>query len=280
LKTIGYTKVQRHFINNIPVWIKREDLAGPSPGPSFSKVRGLWVHMQKLKEQGVQTIGYVETPISMAGWGVAAFGNILDLHVVIFDPQYVSNNYESYPTHEYHRRQWKRFGVEIQPVPAGRSTVNLYIARKRMTSYPNSIILPLGLPLPETVEETAKQAEITIAKHHIKTIVVSVGSGTICAGILRGINPGVSLYGVLCRTGNIIKKKAKIYEYAGITPGGVFNDEIPKLELVDLGYNYTQREDFPAPFPCHPYYDRKGWKWLVDNLDKLEPPVMFWNIGA
>jgi hypothetical protein len=35
-----------------------------------------------------------------------------------------------------------------------------------------------------------------------------------------------------------------------------------------------------CPFPCNRYYDKKAFKWMVDNIDSIIQPVIFWNIGG
>jgi hypothetical protein len=51
------------------------------------------------------------------------------------------------------------------------------------------------------------------------------------------------------------------------------------LELIDEGYAYADRVDTPVPFPCNPYYDRKAWKWIVENRAALPGEIVMWNIG-
>jgi len=52
------------------------------------------------------------------------------------------------------------------------------------------------------------------------------------------------------------------------------------FDLVDAGYEYKQTETCNVPFPCCRYYDRKAYKWMIDNLQTLKQPVLFWNIGG
>ena len=52
------------------------------------------------------------------------------------------------------------------------------------------------------------------------------------------------------------------------------------LELVDLGYSYTDAETLQLPFNCNRYYDQKAVKFLLTEYDNLEQPILFWNIGG
>ncbi len=82
------TPVESYKCQGLSVLVKREDLCVKKHGPPFSKVRGIYDHLYALKKKGVTTIGYTETSISMAGWGLAWIGRCLGMRVVIYNPQY------------------------------------------------------------------------------------------------------------------------------------------------------------------------------------------------
>jgi len=264
------------------IYVKRDDLCFEYPAPPFSKCRGLLMHLAKLKKQGYKYIGYTETSISMAGWGVAWACQELGLTAIIFDPQYK----DTPEVLKYHRKQWKKFNPIILPIKAGMAAVNINICKQWLKQdYPtNSIMLPLGLPFEETIEATAIETNITLKKYKTKkfpTIVTCVGSGTIVAGILKGAtydNISRQLYGVMTRSGDVKIKKNKILSKAGIIDGELFKPEI-ELILINPGWEYTQKSLVSCPFPCHSYYDLKAWEWLIKNRDKLIEPILFWNIG-
>lgn len=269
--------------NNTPVEIydnilvKREDLATPIPGPSFSKVRGLIPVLERLKKEGYKTIGYTETSVSMAGWGVAWACQELGLKCIIFDPQYK----ETLPLHAYHREQWKKFKAHVVPIKAGMAKVNWHISKNMLNDisiYSNkSILLPLGLPFPETINAACLEAILTKSHHKVNTVVVPVGSGTVCAGVLKGFSEAI-VYGIMGRTGSIEKKKKLILSKAGFQEDSLFGS--PDFRLIDPGWEYTEKSNCSCPFPCHPWYDLKAWEWLQQNVNILKPPVLFWNIGA
>lgn len=87
------------------------------------------------------------------------------------------------------------------------------------------------------------------------------------------------LIGVMGRTGNVRKKRQKIIGLSGKVLGGLYGTTLIDLSIIDPGYEYTDSVDFPCPFPTNKFYDLKAWKWLVENLQNLEEPVLFWNIG-
>ncbi|MFH1528848.1 MAG: pyridoxal-phosphate dependent enzyme [Bacteroidota bacterium] len=274
------TPIEIYDVNGFDVLVKREDMACSSPGPTFSKVRGLYPHIQKLIERGVRTVGYVETSVSMAGWGVAWACKELGLTSVIFEPIY-SEEREDLELLRFHKSRWQEFGADIVPIQAGRAKINYYKAKKiLMKNYKNSIMLPLGLPLRETIFETAIIAKTVNAEIDFDSVVVNVGSGTICAGVVIGI-PNKKIYGIMGRTGNTKLKHFQISGKSGIGGKSGKFGFLENLELVDPGFEYTDRAPGTAPFPCHPYYDLKAWNWLVENINKFKSGrVLFWNIGS
>lgn len=264
---IKNTPVERYQIDGKTIWVKREDMCTSRPGPPFSKVRGVYKHIEKLKAQGVERIGYVETDISMAGIAVAAVCKDLGIPCYIFYPLHKKNP----DILDIHMSKWMELEAELIPIKPGRAKVNYHIAKR---DYPNIHILPLGLPLTETVDETAKEFKRTPGDW--ASVVVSVGSGTICSGLLKGMTQGI-LYGVMCRTGNLDAKKVKIWGRSQKS-FMLWKDKL-KLVLTDPGYEYMDRVEVDCPFPTHSWYDAKAYKYLQEHIDEIEAPILFWNIG-
>jgi 1-aminocyclopropane-1-carboxylate deaminase/D-cysteine desulfhydrase-like pyridoxal-dependent ACC family enzyme len=260
--------------------VKREDLCGVKGSPTFSKIRGIVTHLKYLKTTGITTVGYTETPISMAGWGVAWACEKLGLTCVIFEPIYKI----MHEVQAYHREQWIKYNAKIIPIKAGMAKVNWYISKKLLNNiYENSVLLPLGLPFEETIQATAE--EIKSEKKFldgINNVVVNVGSGTILAGLLKGLaelNMNVNLIGVLGRTSNLAKKRKLIFQKANLFEKGLFGQSKVNLILIDPGWQYMDKSEIECPFECHPYYDLKAWQWLVENIKVLHGNTLFWNIG-
>ena len=264
------------------IYVKREDLACSPPGPPFAKTRGLFLRLQQLKEKHYKYIGYVDTSISMASWGVSYFCKALKLQAVIYLPCYKDGMRHNQK--EQHTNIEKFGGIIHYIKPPTRMAINYYIGKKKLLKeFPcGSIMLPQGLPFQETVREVAQQVHVSNIKQlNIKSIVVCVGSGTMTAGILLGcdqVKLNIPIYGVLVHKKNAKQMENKILGMSNFSMP-LFKP-IPKLEVIDYEYEYTQREECNCPFPCNPYYDRKAWKWLLDNYNSIEKPVLFWNIGA
>jgi len=276
------TDVEIYKIDGTPIYVKREDQCAPKGAPPFSKIRGLMKVLTKLKEQGYTHIGYTETSVSMAGWGVAWGCKQLGLTAVIYEPIYKNGPKDLLG---FHRKKWEEHGALIVPIKAGMAKVNYHICKKMMKDEygDKGKHLPLGLPFEETIEETAKitTRELQKAEEPYGSIVISVGSGTICAGVIRAFfgykdRQRPAVYGIMSRTGSVPDKTLTILKKAQVTQGGMF----PQILYVrDMGYEYTERSKVDCPFPCHPWYDLKAWEWLLAHYNEIPKPILFWNIG-
>lgn len=276
------------------VYVKREDLAVNGPtAPPFSKMRGVLAHLTKLRDTGTVTVGYAESAISMAGWGLAWTAMQLGLKAVIFCPIYKCD-------HPYlevlrkHRKWWERCGAEIVPMPAGRTKIIYYQGRKWLEENrpKNSVMLPIGMSFPETVEATEKEYLWTLKEYDLKpkNVVLCVGSGTIAAGVARGIaesNLKTNLWGILTRDGSVPEKLRYMEKLAGfsLSGTGMLAQSSPvSLTLLPSGFEYTQKCHCSVPFSCNPYYDAKAWEWLMSKKGFLpelhKKSILFWNIGA
>lgn len=257
--------------------VVREDCFSIGEGsPPFSKMRGLVAHMKLLKSQGVSVVGYVESNISMAGWGVAFVAKEFNMKAVIFNPTYTKDIYPGNDVHAFHKQKWEELGAEIVPFKAGMVKVNFYKGRSYLREHygEKAVLLPLGLPFNETIVETAYV--LNSISPYYKTIVLAIGSGTICAGLLSALPSDKKLIGVLTRSGNLDQKRKKIISKAGVIDG--FDISPDQFVLVDPGWDYSDKSVYPVPFPSHDYYDRKAWEWLHINKLFIKYPL-FWNIG-
>lgn len=271
------TPIEQYKIGNHVVHIKREDLCVPqdSGWPSFAKIRGLHAHMLNLKGRGIEAVGYPDNKISMAGWGVAAVAKELNMKAFIFH-----HDYKVLPEKlKYHRQKWLEFEAEVVPIYATKQIILSYSGENYLKKKfkEKAVMLPMGLPFPETIIEVAKVAKRSNL-HRFNSIVVCIGSGTMCAGILKGAHKTMesSFYGIMVKhleNDKIKEMRSDILNKAGIKLMPV------NFIVENSDYEYEAEAKIKCPFPSHPIYDLKAWEWLVDNIDKLKAPVCFWNIG-
>lgn len=270
------TPIDRVTVGGRTVLVKREDLSCPAPGPSFSKMRGVYEHVKARPER---IIGVLDTYHSKGGWAVAYACRRLRKQCVLFWPRYKADESGLLRPQQ---RAAQKLGASLIPLQAGRSAI-LYHQAKRETVGQGGYMMPNALKLIESVRETEIEAErSSVAEWRgVGHVVISISSGTIAAGVLRAVMrigargfvpPTFHLHMGYSRSADAAR--AYILEKARL-PGVDFT-------LIDEGYAYRDqaRPGAEPPFPCNPYYDLKAWRWLCRNLDKFPGRVLFWNIGA
>lgn len=263
------------------ILVKREDLCSPFPGPEFSKIRGVMPH---IKHNPAQVIGCLDTLHSKAGWAVAACCAALGKQATVFWPQYKRER-ETSADLRLAQKQAESFGAKLVALPAGRSAILYHTARKRLAEMTGGTgyLMPNALKLMESMEENAAEVEASVSGLPPEaTLVISVSSGTVATGVLRGLRK----IGLLPRWNVVLHMgysrsvpQLKGYVQAGV--GGVLDWN--RVMIIDEGYGYadTAPKGSFAPFPCNPHYDLKAWVWLQKNRGSLgNKPIVFWNIGS
>jgi len=258
------------------VYVKREDLcAAGFDLPPFSKMRGVVEHIENRPEH---LIGVLDTFHSMAGWGVACACRSLGKQAIVFWPRY--KNERGLRLFQQHA---EAAGAHLAPLKAGMSAVLYHQARKILREqYEDAYMMPNALKLSETVSQTSLELQMTLenyAELDFRTLFISISSGTIAAGIFHGLHatgrktPKVVLHMGYSRS----HENALAY----LSQMSEVEDLSPYLEgIVDEGYGYRDKVDYPVPFPCNPYYDAKAWKYLSSHQLDYENSILFWNIGA
>lgn len=265
--------------NNTPIqqikpglFVKREDLC--IDGPAFSKMRGVYTHLLSRPEN---TVGVLDTFHSKAGWGVSMLCKQMGKQAVVFYPVYKGD-------HGIRGNQInaKNHDAKLIGLTAGRSCILYHRAKKQLQeNYPYAYMMPNALKLDESITETAREVQTVPECFMRNTIwVVSISSGTIAAGVLLGLlqrdTHGVPVY---IHMGYSRSKDAVVRYFHHMT-GKV---DFPFSVLyIDEGYQYKDAVNYPCPFPCNPYYDRKAWQWINEVLipRKQNKQILFWNIGA
>lgn len=275
---VNNTPLETYELNGVPILVKREDLCSPLPGPSFSKIRGVVAHIKNRPEG---TIGCLDTLHSKAGWAVAYVCQQLGKKSVDYWPRFKRDGAADAP--RIQQQYARQLGADLVDIPAGRSAILYHTARKNLAAnYPDSYLMPNALKLPESITENAAEAVRTAPLLPPSgTLIISISSGTVAAGVLKGFEEAGLLqnYNVILHMGYSRSQDATrqyIEKAAGLSLGN-------RIKFIDEGYGYgDMARGVSVPFPCNPYYDAKAWKWLEHplNLASVHPrPIVFWNIG-
>lgn len=269
------TPIEQHVVNGKPLWVKREDLCCEAPGPSFSKMRGVVAHIQRRDNP---VIGVLDTFHSQAGWGVAYAGQLLGRQVVNYWPRYKADPPDGLPRQQ--QKNAAALGAEMVAIPAGRSAILYHRARKHLRDYygRSAYMVPNALKILESTEENAKEAERTapqLIELGIEAVLLSVSSGTVASGVIRGLRLG-GWCGVFILHMGYSRSPEALLNYIG---GRAGEDILFSYEVVNENYRYTESVDCThlVGFPCHPYYDAKALLWWA-NSDRKKPTLL-WNVG-
>ena len=267
------------------LYIKREDLACPAPGPPFAKIRGLYHTLLELEKKRAPAVGYMDTTISMAGWGISYLCHALKLKIrpVIYWPSYKDGILRH--NIQRHLEVWQSFGASVHPIQASKLSIMRATAAQHLlkTYGTRAEMLPQGLPSNYTIEAVSEEVGYVPKKCLGGSIVLCVGSGVMVAGVLHGLavtGATPTIYGVLVAPKNKQRMYQKIQDLAGFVDGSIFNPMPTKLNIIDAGYEYSTPIEDITEFPCNDYYDKKAYIWMKQNFEKLKKPVLFWNIGG
>lgn len=281
------------------VTVKRDDLWSDAHyGGGNAKMRGVEVHLRRLKEQGINHVAMMDARTSRAGWGVAELCRDMglsytgfygrykgELTTTPYDPAQFSE-VDTADIDELPPFQWMAYqaGAQIISIPASRIYPMYYKTRIYCREH-GIYLLPMGLQLQESMLSVAGEASTLPKKLQTGTIICVVATGTMFAGLLMGLRGAPAVIGVyigmtlgeLLRKSNTSDPEAIIRKrIAGLLPAGY---ETLDFAIALGDRQYYDEDNYPCPFSCDKWYDRKAWRWLCEHIDKLKDPVLFWNIG-
>lgn len=262
-----HTPIERYKLHCHTVHVKRDDLYAAPPAPPLGKLRGCRRLLARLYAGGVRLIGCWDTRVSALGLGVAACcTELLGLRALLAWPARAGDL-----TPEPLRRA-EELGAQILPVRAGRISISFAEARREVERR-GGAMLPFGMECSESVEAVRLEAATVPARFTTAgTVVVSSGSGVTLTGILLGLQGRPArIIGVSAgRSPETILRCVR--RYAPL--------DAQHAEIQPAHWPYHHALDYPSPFPANTFYDRKAWRFLVENFEQLPRPVLFWNVGA
>jgi 1-aminocyclopropane-1-carboxylate deaminase/D-cysteine desulfhydrase-like pyridoxal-dependent ACC family enzyme len=261
------TPIETYCVKNRTVYVKRDDLYGIHPAPQLGKLRGLRVFIEHLYDRGERLVGCWDTRVSKLGQGVAAICRSLPgMHAVV-----------SYPTRKGTLipdsiKIAKCLGAEIYPIRGNHVSI-CYAQVKKYIVKRGGVMIPFGMECREAVDAIAVEAKkIPTELLEGGTLVLCCGSGVTLAGLLLGLKTLPDKIVGLSSGRSVPKIMACLNRYVINIPKGI--------QIRPAHIPYYQVHEFDSPFPSHPNYDLKAWKFLVENMEYYSDPLFFWNIGA
>lgn len=264
---LASTPIEQYAVFKRIIFVKRDDLFGIHPAPPLGKLRGLEVLLTNYHAEGVTLVGCWDTRVSKLGQGLASLvRNFPGMRAIV-----------SYPArHGFALPEAVHIaaglGAEILPVRGNHVSICYSQVSKQVTARGGKM-LPFGLECREAVRAIADEAA-TLPESFVAsaTFVLSCGSGVTLAGLILGLRTMPRRIVGISSGRSLGKIRACVRRYVGTFPRFV--------ELRPAAFPYDVALEYPCPFPSHANYDRKAWKFAVDNLRTLHDPVVFWNIGA
>lgn len=265
---ISNTPYKMEKIGNHKVLVKHEEMCAPSGAPPFSKLRGVINHLSKIQECD---IGVLDTVHSKAGWAVAWACNELKngKAVTVFYP-----SKEGQVPKACVKAQ--ELGARLVALKPGRSAILFHQAKREMLRV-GGYMMPNALKLEESVIETAQELVISTDKELLVESalwVVPVSSGTIAAGVIRGLHELSARPKVVLHMG-YERSIQRLEEYVMKMAKCWWNN----IHCVNQGYSYADKVEFQVDFPCNEFYDAKTALW-ISQQEELPQVTVFWNIGG
>jgi 1-aminocyclopropane-1-carboxylate deaminase/D-cysteine desulfhydrase-like pyridoxal-dependent ACC family enzyme len=261
------TPIEQYRVLGRQVFVKRDDLFGVYPAPPLGKLRGLETLLKSYHQEGIRAVGCWDTRVSKLGQGLAVLvENFPGMHAII-----------SYPARKGHPipraiQIAQALGAEVIPIRGNHVSI-CYSQATKLVRKLHGRMLPFGLDCPEAVLAIAEEAT-TVPADLVRdgTVIICSGSGVTLAGLLTGLPVPPQRFIAISSGRSVAKILACVSRYVSKIPN--------TLDLRPATFPYDHALEFPCPFPSHPHYDLKAWKYLVDHIRLLPDPIFFWNVGA
>lgn len=264
------TPLELYKIKGREVWVKRDDLMGDGITlPPWGKTAAVYELVKKYVDRN-KPLTHLSVDGSWTAWVLSAICEQLDIEFFAAHPdskkisqEYLSLIKEKYPN------------TNLYPIRPNMMQV-MYNSLKKDANEKEWQMLPYAFDHDFYKDYLANRIE-PFSK--FDNLVVSSGSGVTLSGLARGFykeelkdffpNTHRKIWTTCVSSVSSVNKTLK---KSGI--------HVP-LNVRKSEYLFEDRLDgYSAPFPCNQFWDIKQWKWLEENIEKLDGTILFWNIGG
>jgi len=197
--------------------------------------------------------------VSYSGWALSQLGREAGFDIKIAYP-----NSKNYP--QKNVAQWESFGAESVPLRANVNSIVLSWMKKKAQEEGYQYI-PYGFDHPIYYEYWKDRVS---EYDDYDNLVVCAGTPVTCLGMCQGF-PGKNIYLPCTSKEKTVLRKLKKF--------GLDTDERISVHPSQFEF-YDTMDGFEVPFKLNPYWDKKAWRFIVENIDKLEGRTLFWSLGA
>lgn len=265
-------KIEIHKIGEREVFVNRGDLQGDGEEyPYWGKIKAIdSIFNSDLIKKDV-TLMHLNAYGSWTGWALSSLCRKYDIK---FRMAYPASS--KFP--EKYLSYIRNMGSEIEPFKPNMDSILRNKLRgmceKRGFQFFNN-----GFDCQPFSEYFSNAIQEVVKNYEVDVLVVSGGSGI----TLSGLAMGFECYPTLFSTGKLKKIYAIVVSSKQgvenvLKKRGVLSDNI---EVIKSDYEFNNRMDwFETPFPINPFWDKKAWHWLENNINSIDGKVLFWNLGG
>lgn len=266
LKINENTPIQSYELEGREIFVKRDDLMGDNvilpPWGKLAAIKMLFEYETPLGFPYIEKsrpVTYLSLRSSWSGWALGKIGTDLGFDVRIGYP-----NSKNFPKQMLEKIE--ETGATLVPVKPNMLKVCLGMLKNKARKE-GWQEFPYAFETPQYLKHFANRIGKIGDKYD--NLVCIGGTPCTAIGLSQGFK-GKKIHMVLtCSKDSAITQLQKY----GL-------DKDPRIELHETPYDfYDEMEWLETPFPMNPYWEKKGWYWLKENLEKLEGSTLFWNLG-
>ena len=251
------------------IWVKRDDLVSEPPFPRLGKLRG--IARQIFQHAYADAIGAVDRSAgSRNTWAHAAVARELGIPCVGYVKEIGEN-----------QEQARRCGATLTRYDQSFSSVeDFYAAAQRdfYAAYPRGYIAEDDCFAPEIIASAYEEVLCTGAKEFSRfaSVLVPTSSGGLAIGIMRALERMQQFPTIFIHRGG--SRRSEEFLKA------VFDREL-ETRTFSIVILRDERGSAPADtvtttFPSNVTYERRAWRWLLQQSAEFRESCLFWNAGA
>lgn len=179
------------------------------------------------------------------------------------------------PTYPDWLEHAQAYGAELIPIRPNMTAINSAQAKKILAER-GAYFIPFGL---ETRPVIDYLTEAMSFPETVETLVMCCGSGITLTGVILHAQKYNKRIPKIVGVSSGRSAKEILKTVARYSAPIQYSQHVGALEIKE-GYDYAQTLKETAPFSTHPYYERKAFDWLTQNIQTLHEPIHFLNMGV
>ena len=264
------TPIEEYELNGHPVFVKRDDMMGDGITlPQWAKLEAIQTIFESTTPLGIplidksKPVSYMCNRASWSGWALSKIGTELGYDVKIGYP-----NSKNFPKQTIEKII--EGGGEAIPIKPNMDAVVIG-SLKKLSRENGWFPFPYAFEVPTYIDYWKDR--LANLEEDFDNLVVCSGTPCTSLGMCMGFR-GENIYLVSTAKQSTAERAYKKYGLMDRVNSGHIEVFYSPFEF------YDEMEEVETPFPCNPYWDKKVWHWLGDNIHLLRGKTLFWNIGA